>query len=74
LLRCGAVQSEVSNAQQQAQDGQVDRGGDQRCDPDWDAEAEREVEDVAEAEEEGQSDHDAHDHGDGLHDRGRARS
>jgi hypothetical protein len=68
LFGCGAVEGEVPGAEQEAEDGQVDRGGDERCDPDRDTEPEGEVEDVAEAEEERETDDGAHDHGDGLYD------
>jgi hypothetical protein len=50
LVGRGAVQGEVPGAEQQAEDGQVYWGRDERCDPNGYAQSKREVEDVAEAE------------------------
>jgi hypothetical protein len=58
----------VPGAEQEPEEGEVDRGCDQRRDPERHAQAESKVEDAAEAEEEGEADDDAHHHGDGLDD------
>jgi hypothetical protein len=70
LCRCRPCQSQLSNAEEEPEDREVDGGRDEGSDPGRYAQAEREVEDVAEPEHEGEADNDAHDHGDRLNDRG----
>jgi hypothetical protein len=68
LIGGRAVEGEVPGAEQEAEDGQVDRGRDQWRHPGRDAQSKREVEDVAEAEEEGEANDGAHDDGNCLYD------
>lgn len=62
-VRRVAVCGKVVNAEQQADDRQIDSWGHQRRDPSRHTEAQGEVPDVAESEQERQPHHDCHDHG-----------
>ncbi|MEU2564322.1 hypothetical protein ABZ626_34080 [Streptomyces longispororuber] len=66
-LRLGdAAQGQVPERDQEADDGQVHHGRDQRRDPAGDAEPQSERPDVADGEDEGQGRVDRHDHGHGA--------
>jgi hypothetical protein len=69
LRGCRPGQGQLSNAEEEPEDREVDCRRDEGSDPDRHAEAEREVEDVAEPEHEGEADDDPHDHGDRLSNR-----
>jgi hypothetical protein len=70
LVRRRAVQREVTVAQQEPEDGQVDRRRHERRDSRGNAKTQGQVKYVAEAEQEGQPNDRAHDHGHGPDDNG----
>jgi hypothetical protein len=74
LTRRGTGERQLPAAKEEPENGEVDRGCDEWCDPDGYAETKREAEDVAEAEEESEPDDDTHDRGDSLHDSGAVRT